>query len=180
MGYKVEKKISLAAPRSEVWKTYRDELMNIGKTMPAVESIETLSREKNGKIVRLENKWIISGNIPKAIRNVIPKNLLTYKDIAVWDESKMICFFEEEPFDGSGIYYCKGQNVFEESEKGTILTIKLELTIYPEKIPGIPSFLIRPIISNIEKFVSREVAKNLEATAKLVVAYSNKNTKNGK
>jgi len=180
MGYKIEKKINLAAPVFEVWKTYRDELMDIGKTMPAVESIETLNRKEKGEIVYLENKWIISGNIPKAIRNVIPKNLLTYKDIAVWDQSKMTCFFEEEPFDGSGIYYCKGQNIFKEKEKGTVLTIQLELTIYPDKIPGIPSFLIRPIVSNIEKFVSKEVAKNLEATAKLVVEYSIKNKNNGK
>jgi hypothetical protein len=175
MGYKVEKKISLAAPRLKVWETYRDELVSIGVTMPAVESIETLDRTEKGNQVCLENKWSISGNIPKAIRNIIPKNLLTYKDVAIWDQSTMICSFEEEPFDGSGIYYCKGQNIFEENENGTILTIQLELTIYPDKIPGIPSFLIKPVLSNIEKFVTKEVAKNLEATAKVVVEYANKN-----
>ena len=174
MGYKVEKKINLAAPRSKVWKTYRDELVNIGQSMPAVESIEVLNRTEKDNIVKLENRWNISGNIPKTIKNIIPKNLLTYKDIALWDQTKMICFFEEEPSDGSGIYNCKGQNIFEEDNTGTILTIKLELTIYPDKIPGIPTFLISPLISNIEKFVSKEVAKNLEATAKLVVEYANK------
>ena len=180
MACKVEKKINLAVPRLEVWKTYRDELPDIGKTMPAVESIETLSREEKGKTVYLEKKWKISGNIPRAIRNVLPNNLLTYKDKAVWDQSKMICFFEEEPFDGSGIYHCKGQNVFEENDNGTILTIQFELTIYPEKIKGIPTFLIRPVLSNIEKFISREVTKNLAATAKLVVSYyNNKKNKNG-
>ena len=175
MAYQVEKKINLAAPRAKVWKTYRDELVNISKTMPAVESVEILNRIEKDNIVQLENRWNISGNIPSKIKSIIPKTLLTYKDVAIWDQTKMICFFEEEPSDGSGIYYCKGQNVFEKDKAGTLLTIKLELTIYPDKIPGIPSFLIRPLISNIEKFVSREVAKNLEATAKLVVEYANKN-----
>ena len=35
MACKVEKKINLAVPRLEVWKTYRDELPDIGKTMPS-------------------------------------------------------------------------------------------------------------------------------------------------
>ena len=60
MACKVEKKINLAVPGLEVWKTYRDELPDIGKTMPAVESIETLSREEEGNTVYLENKWKIS------------------------------------------------------------------------------------------------------------------------
>ena len=55
MGYKVEKKISLSAPRLKVWETYRDELVSIGETMPAVESIETLNRTEKGNKVSLEN-----------------------------------------------------------------------------------------------------------------------------
>ena len=71
------------------------------------------------------------------------------------------------------IYICKGQNDFVELGEQTLLTISFELTIYPEKIPGVPSFIAKGIVPKIEQLISKEVAKNLAATAKVVEKFIN-------
>ena len=45
--------------------------------------------------------------------------------------------------------------------------------IYPEKIPGVPSFIAKGIVPKIEQLISKEVAKNLAATAKVVEKFIN-------
>ena len=177
MAYRIKKKILLSAPREKVWLAYRDRLVEIGQSMPAVENISVIEREEKGQKVHLENCWKITGNLPKSVRKFMPDNLLTYTDKAIWDEKKMICYYEEEPADGSGLYLCKGQNIFEKDKENTVLTIDLELTINVKKMVGIPRLLFNTIISKIEKFISKEVAKNLVATAKLVVEFTNSNKK---
>ena len=112
MAYRIKKKILLSAPREKVWLAYRDRLVEIGKSMPAVENISVIEREEKGQKVHLENCWKITGNLPRSVRKFMPENLLTYTDKAIWDENKMICYYEEEPADGSGLYFCTGKNIF--------------------------------------------------------------------
>ena len=101
---------------------------------------------------------------------------MSYDDEAIWNHNEYICYFTEKPMDGSEIYVCKGKNLFEELGEQTLLTISFELTIRPEKIPGIPSFIVKGIVPKIEQLISKEVVKNLAATAKVVENHIQKNT----
>ncbi len=175
MAYLLEKKILLNASKEKVWKTYRDKLPKLVSAMPTVEEIKVISREENEEEIKLLNRWKISGGLPKALKKLIPIKLLSYNDEAIWKQNEYICYFIETPIDGSEIYKCIGKNIFSDQGDQTILTISFELVIYPEKIPGVPSFIARKIVPKIEKIISNEVAKNLASTAKVVEVFINKN-----
>ena len=171
MAYKIKKKVLLNAPIDEVFKAYRDQLCEIAKAMSLVESIKVIKREEIDHIVKLENLWEISGNIPHAIKRIIPRKLFTYYDNAIWDEEKMICTFNEEPADGSGIYHCSGKNVFIKENGQTSLTIELNLTVFPNKISGITGFILQSFVPKIERIIAKQVIKSLETTSKMVAKF---------
>ncbi len=173
MSYSLKKEIFLNAPKAKVWETYRDSLPQLVSAMPTVEKIKVLSREEVKEGVRLVNRWKISGGLPRAIKKIIPSRLLSYDDEATWNQKEYVCYFIEKPIDGSGIYLCKGKNTFEDKGEKTLLTIAFELTIYPEKIPGVPTFVARKLVPKIEQIISKEVAKNLALTAKVVERHMN-------
>ena len=177
MSYSLKKEIFLNAPKDKVWETYRDSLPQLVSAMPTVEEIKVLSREELKEGIRLVNRWKISGGLPNAIKKIVPSKLLSYDDEATWNQKEFTCYFIEKPIDGSGIYLCKGKNTFINKGEKTLLTIGFELTIYPEKIPGIPTFVARKLVSRIEQIISKEVVKNLALTAKVVENYIQKNTK---
>ena len=168
MSYKISKEILLEASREKVWETYRDRLPELAEKMKTVEKIEVIKREEVENGVRITNLWKLSGGLPSAVKKIAPLRLLSYYDNAFWDESKWVCDFVEKPLDDNGVYECVGQNTFEEVDKKTRLTISFELTIYPNKIPVVPSFLKKGLLSKIEKTISKEVVKNLASTAKQV------------
>lgn len=175
MAYQLKKEILLDAPRSLVWKTYRDHLPELAVVMPTVESITVVDRnEKNNEIV-LENIWKLTGGVPLAIKKLVPKKLLSYRDVATWKEKDWICEFKETPVDGNDMYVCIGKNIFTDLEEKTLLEISFELTIDPQKIPGVPSILAKGLVKKVEPILSKEVAKNLEKTAREVELFIQKN-----
>ncbi|MEC8030363.1 MAG: hypothetical protein VX138_00295, partial [Bacteroidota bacterium] len=79
-----------------------------------------------------------------------------------------VCDFIETPVDGSNIYICKARNTFLELSDKTLLKISFELSIDPYNIPGIQYLIVKSLVKKIEPIISKEVAKNLEKTAKQV------------
>ncbi len=175
MAYQLKKEILLDAPRSLVWKTYRDHLPELAVVMPTVESITVMKREEKKSELYLENIWKLSAGIPNVIRKIIPQNLFSYKDQAIWKQDDWICYFIETPVDDSDIYICKGRNTFLDINDKTVLEISFELIIDPQKIPGIPYIIAKGLVKKIEPIISQEVAKNLEKTARHVEAFIQKN-----
>ena len=161
MAYSLKKEILLHAPIQKVWTTYRDHLPTLAEVMPTVESITVINRKETIKEVFLENIWKLSAGIPFAIRKIIPEKLLSYRDQATWKEELWVCDFIETPVDGSNIYICKGRNTFLELSDKTLLKISFELSIDPYLIA-------KSLVKKIEPIISKEVAKNLEKTAKQV------------
>ena len=66
------------------------------------------------------------------------------------------------------------RNVFTDLEEKTLLEISFELTIDPQKIPGVPSILAKGLVKKVEPIISKEVAKNLEKTAREVELFIQK------
>ena len=87
------------------------------------------------------------------------------------NEEKMICTFNEEPADGSGIYHCSGKNVFIKENGQTSLTIELNLTVFPNKISGITGLILQSFVPKIERIISKQVIKSLETTSKMVAKF---------
>ena len=175
MSYKIKKEILLEANREKVWEIYRDHLPELAKTMKTVDKIEVIKRQKVENGVQIKNLWKLSGGLPSSIKKIAPTRLLSYYDNAFWDQSRWVCDFIENPIDENGVYECVGQNVFEDLGLKTRLTISFELTIYTDKIPVIPGFLKKGLVSKIEKTISKEVVKNLASTAREVERFIQQN-----
>ena len=175
MAYKLEKEILLKAKRKDVWETYRDQLSHLASKMPSIDKIEVIERQEIENGVRIKNLWELSIGFPKAIQKIVPSSLMSFYDLAFWNQNSWICDFTETPTNEKGIYSCVGKNTFEEIGEKTRIIISFVLTIDPSKIPGVPSFLKKGVVSKIEKIISNEVAKNLASTAKQVELFINEN-----
>ncbi len=173
MAYKLEKEILLKAKRQDVWETYRDQLTNLVTSMPSVEKIEVINREVCDDGVRIKNLWHLAIKFPKPIQKLLPQNFMSYYDLAFWNKQSWVCEFSEVPIKEDNLYSCVGENTFKQNGESTLLLISFTLTIDPNKIPGIPGFLKKGMISKIEKIISHEVAKNLALTARQVETFIN-------
>ena len=173
MPYKLEREISLKAKREDVWETYRDKLTDLVPSMPSVEKIEVINREGCDDGVRIKNLWHLAIKFPKPIQKLLPSNCMSYYDLAFWNKQSWVCEFSEVPIKYDNLYSCVGENTFKQNGENTVLLISFTLSIDPNKIPGIPGFFKKGVISKIEKIISHEVAKNLALTARQVELFIN-------
>ena len=172
MAAKIEKTVKMNAPIEKVWAAYKDKLLDIKDYMPEVEEIKILEREENGQITNQVNEWTLAASdIPSSIKKFVPPGLLKFTDTAKWNSDAMTCEFVNIPSDGSGLYKISGFNTFLQSGSVTTLTMSLNIEFDAGKIPGVPKFLAKTIMPQVEKLLAQSIAKNLEGTANAVVKF---------
>ena len=119
--------------------------------------------------------YVIYRKRDNLIENILLKFNEIYNDYNNIVESEIIT---TSKLDDENLEYIKSfarkitkKNIFLKENGKTCLIIDLKLTVYPDKIPGITGVLIYSLIPKIERIISKQVAKNLEATSKLVAEF---------
>mgnify|MGYP001597702053 CR=1 FL=1 len=158
----------IAGPVDAVFTVMRDKLPDLVPFLPEVESIEVLERHDDGPgKVRFVNLWQGKADAaPKVVRPFVTASMLRWKDHAEWDDAARKVAWRLEPFNFGSLFECKGEDVFAAMPDGrTKMMIKGTLNIYPERIPGVPSFLAKRLRPDVEKFVVNLVTPNLRGVA---------------
>ncbi|MEW6439798.1 MAG: DUF2505 family protein [bacterium] len=164
-------------PVERVFTVVRDHLAELVPFMPNVDKIEIRSREPiDGGRIRIVNRWYGRAEVPAIAARFIPPEMVGWVDTAVWDESRYSCQWQIEPLFMRESVSCTGVNDYRREEAGrkTRLQITGDLSVRSKGLPGVPRLLERKVAEQIEKFVVRLLAPNLDRLARGVNDYLTK------
>lgn len=174
MKFNLSNKVS--HPAAQVLDLMINRMDEIVPFLPNVESIELREREElpDGRI-RIVRHWQgAASNVPAALRPFISTEMLGWIDTALWQPDAYKVDWEMST-SLSAFYECSGTNFFEpypkQEERATRVRVTGELTIHPNKLPGIPSFLGSRLAPQVEKFVIALLTPNMEDLARGLQEY---------
>lgn len=151
-----------------VYPLMRDDIQKIVPYLPNVDKIETIKRERISD-TRLEvvNHWYAKAEVPSIAKSFIKPELFQWKDFALWKDDEHCVEFRIESFVAKNLYTLQGVNYFiPVGDNKTELKITFNLDIYPERLPGVPSFLAKRAKGPIEDLVKRLLTPNLTSVVK--------------
>lgn len=166
----------ISHPASKVLETMIERMEAIVPFLPSVEAIRTESREdRPDGTIRIVRYWQgTADTAPSAVRPFLSKEMLGWIDTAIWTPAEHKVAWSHST-KMSKLYDCSGVNWFEpdprDPERSTRCRITGTLSIYPEKLPGVPGFLAKRLAPQIEKFVIHLITPNLTDLAKGLQGY---------
>ena len=153
----------IAKPVEVVYPLVRDRLSEIVPYMPNIERIDVVERQDmGGGRTRVVNQWFAKADVPAVAKKFLKPDVLSWKDLALWDDERRQVEYTLESRLARDLYDARGTNSFRPSaDGGTDLTIRCELVIHADRIPGVPKFLARQFIPAIEAFIRKLLEPNL-------------------
>jgi len=123
--------------------------------------------------LRLLNLW--QGNArqaPTAVRPFMTRDLVRWKDHAVWNDQENRVEWRFEAFHLDRLFDARGANAFSAVDDGsTRVDISGTLEVYPERVPGVPRLVARRIAPRVESFVIGLITPNLAQLPRAVQEY---------
>ncbi len=167
----INAEILIPFPRSLVFSTYRDQLLDLIPYLSNVKGIEPQSRtEINGR-VQLVNVWHGGGEIPPPARALLSESMLSWTERATWNPTDFTTDWQIETHAFTEAVSCIGKNYFLESTGGTKLVSTGKLAIDANQIHGVPHFLAKIIAGVVEDFLGSKIEPNLVQLGEGVRAY---------
>jgi hypothetical protein len=158
-------------PRSLVYATYRDKLLDLVPYMPNVQRIAVQSRSEQSGLIHLVNEWQGGGEIPVAARMFLNENLLSWTDYTTWNDAEFTADWRNQTHAFTEAVHCAGKNRFLEKGGKTLVETRGELIIDPQKLKHVPHFLTHQIAHLIEGVLSKTIAPNLQHMGEGVSRY---------
>lgn len=165
-----EKESRVSHPAALVLETMIERMEDIVPFLATVEAIDTKSREdlEDGRI-KIVRRWQgTEAGAPAAIRPFLSREALAWTDTALWDpEAHEVHWVLSTSM--SRLYECSGVNSFgpdpASPETSTLMRVTGDLTVHPNRLPGVPGFLGKRLAPQIEKFVVNLITPNLTDVA---------------
>ncbi len=148
-------------PRSLVYATYRDKLVELIPYLPNVQRIEVKSRREEGDFIYFVNEWHGGGEIPVVARAIISEAMLSWTDLATWNESEFTSEWHIKTHAFTEAVHCAGVHRFKEADNGTLIETRGELAINTKQIKGVPQLLAGAVGHTVEDFLSKKIGPNL-------------------
>ena len=173
---KIGGRYDIGHPAQRVFETLRDKQAELVAFLPNVESVQQLERAEDPPVVRLHTKW--QGNsdeVAAAIRPFINREMMSWFDEASWNGETLVCEWRLRGAKASELFSCTGTTrIVEGQDGGCVFDMTGDMTVHPDKIPGVPKFVAKRIREPIEKFVGNLLAPNLGKMAQAVQQYLDK------
>lgn len=157
----ISSRVHLPFPRSLVYTTYRDKLVEVVPYLPNVRQIQVKSRREEGGLIHLINEWHGGGEIPAMARAILSEAMLSWTDYATWNDYEFTTEWRIETHAFTEAVHCVGKNRFLEDGNGTLIESLGNLTINPKQISGLPSFLADKVGQTVEDFLMKKIEPNL-------------------
>lgn len=164
---RIDVSVEIPFSRAQVFATYRDHLTELVPYLHNVRAITITSRQDEGDVVKLLNRWKGGGEIPTVVRKFISEDLLQWDDHATWHASKFLCEWRTVVPAFADAVDARGQNTFvERSATSTHMTIAGELKVDAKKVKGVPGLLAGTVGPAVEAFLVAAIKPNLVSVAK--------------
>lgn len=164
-------------PRSLVYATYRDKLVELVPYMPNVRDIEVKSRSEVGSNIYTVNEWHGGSEIPAAARVILSEDMLSWTEYNTWNQADLIVEWHIETHAFTEAVKCFGKNRFLQDGNRTVIESRGELVIDPKQIKGVPFFLTSTIAHVVEDFLGKSIQPNLIAMSVGVRQYLEQNSR---
>ena len=147
-------------PRSLVYVTFRDRLVELVPYLPEVRSIKVKSRHQEGEQVHSTNEWQGTGEIPFLLRPWLSDDFLKWTEYNIWNnvEFTLQWWIETQAF--SKAFHYAGENRFLEEGTHTVIESQGELRVEPQQLQGVPSLLRNQVAHVAEKFLAQRMEPN--------------------
>ena len=162
---KFEYKELITHPLAIVYPVVRDRLIELPAHLPNVDFIQELSREeKEPGCHTIVNEW--HGNAtsaPAPVRPFLSDSMTNWRDYALWFDAEKEVQWRFETTHFESLYTCEGVNYFEEAGPSqTCIRLTGDLTVYPQRVPGVPRLLAKRLAPSVESFLMNLVTPNLK------------------
>lgn len=151
----------ISFPRPLVYATYRDKIVELVPYLPNVRRIEVKSRRQEGSLIHFVNEWHGGGDIPVVARAVISEAMLSWTDLATWNESEFTTEWHVKTHAFTEAVHCAGVNRFKEADGVTLIESRGELAINTKELKGVPQLLAGMVGRTVEDFLSQKIEPNL-------------------
>lgn len=161
-------------PVDSVLRLIRDDMPAIVPYLNDVEEIRVLERKDEPGGVRLTNLWRASTRAaPAVVQKFVTPDLVTWNDHAFWPSGANRAEWRLEPRVGGRLFECTGTtSVVPGAREGTSrLEVKGRLSVYPERVPGVPRLLAGTLRPKVESFIVSMIVPNLQTLARGVQGY---------
>jgi hypothetical protein len=167
------------APQEVVFALVKNHLPEIGRYLGNIDSIskiaETQLDSQRSKII---NHWQAKVDLPLLIKKFLSKELISWKDTAIWDSATHTVAYELESFIANDLFVAKGKNSFKAlNGTQTELTLQCDITIHAEKVPGLPKMIAGKAVPIIEGIIEKMLQPNIANLATGIRLYLANNQK---
>jgi hypothetical protein len=162
----------LEGSREDVFRVYRDKMVDLVPYLPNIRGIEVKSRKDEGPKTELVNVWHGGGEIPATIRNLLSDGALSWTDYAVWDEPSLTCDWRSESHAFREAVDSRGHDDFVAlGPNRTAIRITGRIVVDATKVPKVPRLLAGTLGKAIEAFLVKQIQDNLKEVARGVERY---------
>jgi hypothetical protein len=163
-------------PRSLVYASYRDKLVELVSYIPNVRYIEVKSRTEVSSNVYTVNDWHGGSEIPAA-RVILSEDMLSWTEYNTWNQDLFTVEWRIETHAFTEAVKCSGKNRFLSDGNSTVIESRGELVIDPKQIKGVPFFLVSTIAHVVVYFLGKNIQPNLLAMSAGVRQYLERNVR---
>ncbi|MBF0208004.1 MAG: hypothetical protein HQK53_14085 [Oligoflexia bacterium] len=170
----LENKEIIERPRHQVYTLVRDKLSLIASTLPNIEKVTLVENRYSAtdNLTHVLNHWYAKVEIPDVAKRFVKSELFSWKDRAVWDNNLYTVDYTLESFWSEKIFDAHGKNYFRELSPGiTELELTCEIIVHPDKVPGVPSFLVKSAMPFVEEMMKKVLEPNLLNLGKAIREY---------
>jgi len=167
---------SIPFPRSLVYATFQDKLVELVPYMPNVRDIKIKSRQDKDGNIYCVNEWHGGGDIPMAARAIISEEMLSWTEYNTWNVEDFTLEWSIQTHAFTEAVSCSGINRFLEKNGTTMIESRGKLIIDPKEIKGVPQFLTGQIAHVVEEFLGQKIKPNLLQMSEGVRKYLQQNS----
>lgn len=161
-------------PADPVLRLIRDDMPSIVPFLKDVEEIRVLERKEEPGGVRITNLWRGSASAaPSIVQKFVTPDMVTWTDYAFWRHERQQAEWKLEPRVGGRLFECTGTTtVLAGARDGACrIQIRGRISVYPERLPGVPRLLAGTVRGKIEEFVVGMIVPNLKSLSVGVQGY---------
>ncbi len=152
----------ISFPRSLVYATYRDKLVELIPYMPNIRQIEVKSHREEDRRVYSINEWHGGGEIPFAARAILSEDMLSWTEYNTWNEAEFSVEWRIKTHVYTEAVHCAGKNYFlADGDDSTIIKSRGELMIDSKQITGVPWFIASKVAEIVQDFLGKKIEPNL-------------------
>jgi hypothetical protein len=170
MDYRAE--ATIEGTREDVYRVYRDKMVDLVPYLPNIRGIEVKSRADAGPKTELVNVWHGGGEIPATIRSLLKEGALSWTDYASWDEPTWTCDWRSETHSFREAVTSRGHDDFVAlGPNRTAIRMTGHIVVDGTKVPHVPRLLAGTVGKAIEAFLVKQIQDNLAAVGRGVERY---------